>query len=680
METNSKLVKRNGFIRQNKLKKSSLVSTAPATSCGSNDFAEAVVRTARDPLLVLDANLRVEIVNDAFYTTFKVRRDESIGRSLFDLDHHHWDIPKLRELLEDILPRHSFFNDFEVTHDFEHIGRRTMLLNARTLKDAVGRPERVLLGIQDITESLHFQGETKRSELRYRRLFETSSDGILLIDPATRQIIDANTAICRLLGDTAPAIIGKQLPQIGILRNERALKNFFDELETSSFSQRDCLNIDTFRGEERQVECISSLYHEGAHSVIQCNIRDITSRLRIREELKNKDDLLEQSELYYRTLFNSIDEGFCIIEVIPAENGKPQDYRFIECNNSFEKQAGFAPCGRRMREIEPSHEEHWFETYGRVASTGRSVRFVYQAVALKRWFDVFAFPAGPSESRKVAILFRDITSSMDEKASFQQSHLDLQDHAINLEKAVAKRTADLTAAYQQLEDFVYSVSHDLRAPLRSMAGFSTLLLEEAKASLTEEAQGFAARIRASAGFMDALLRDLIAFGGITGKSIRLESVNLENIIRLAVTSLQDQIDQKRAQIEIIDLGHNVLADEPTLGLVLTNLLENALKFVPQGIQPNIKIRAEDIGQSVQVWIEDNGIGIAPEYHEQIFRMFTRLNGDSYQGTGIGLAIVKKGIERMSGHSGVLSSLGQGSRFWLELSKPLPSPRSLLTFP
>src|SRR5215212_4905694 len=133
----------------------------PESADDEHSFAEAVVRTARDPLLILNSRLEVEIANEAFYSTFKVNRRESIGRSVFDLDHHHWNIPRLRELLQDILPRHSFFNDFEVTHDFEHIGRRTMLLNARTLKDPSGAAGRILLGIQDVTELLHFQAQMR---------------------------------------------------------------------------------------------------------------------------------------------------------------------------------------------------------------------------------------------------------------------------------------------------------------------------------------------------------------------------------------------------------------------------------------------------------------------------------------------------------------------------------------
>ncbi|HKQ74714.1 MAG TPA: chemotaxis protein CheB [Blastocatellia bacterium] len=139
----------------------------------ARDYAEAIVRTTRDPLLILNADLRVHTANEAYYYTFKVSPAESEGRLIYDLSNGQWNIPRLRELLEDILPRNSFFNDFEVTHDFETIGRRTMLLNARKLSDASGQPARILLGIQDITELKRAQEALRESAERFRFMAES---------------------------------------------------------------------------------------------------------------------------------------------------------------------------------------------------------------------------------------------------------------------------------------------------------------------------------------------------------------------------------------------------------------------------------------------------------------------------------------------------------------------------
>src|SRR6185295_16842580 len=138
-----------------------------------------------------------------------------------------------------------------------------------------------------------------------------------------------------------------------------------------------------------------------------------------------------------------------------------------------------------------------------------------------RWFDVFSFPADSGEERQVAILFRNITEHMQAQLALQKNHLKLVDRASELELAVASRTVEVTAAYQQLEDFVYSIAHNLRAPLRAMEGYSTALVEEAKSDLSEICQNFALRIGVSARFMDALLLDLIAFSGISQQAVDL---------------------------------------------------------------------------------------------------------------------------------------------------------------
>ncbi|MEX2119868.1 MAG: chemotaxis protein CheB [Pirellulales bacterium] len=244
----------------------------------ARDFAEAIIRTTRDPFLILDAELRVESANEAFYTTFKVSPAESVGRTIFKLDHGRWNIPKLRELLQDILPRHSFFNNFEVTNNFENIGHRTMLLNARTLKETSRQPARILLGIQDVSELLHFQAEMRRSELRYRRLFEAAKDGVLIIDPDTRRILDANPFVTELLGYPLEALRGKELFEIGLLKDEEASRAAFRELHDKGFIRYESLPLETKSGQRREVEFVSNLYQEGVGKVVQCNIRDVTER------------------------------------------------------------------------------------------------------------------------------------------------------------------------------------------------------------------------------------------------------------------------------------------------------------------------------------------------------------------------------------------------------------------
>ena len=274
---------------------------------------------------------------------------------------------------------------------------------------------------------------------------------------------------------------------------------------------------------------------------------------------------------------------------------------------------------------------------------------------------------------------RDITERKQTEEALRTAQAQLEEHARQLETRVAERTSDLQAINQQLEAFVYSIAHDLRAPLRSMQGFSELLLESAKAVLNEEGRDLARRISTSAQFMDALLQDLLAFSRVAQQSIELTPVRLETVVRSVIARLQKELGEKTAQVEMAEPLSAVYAHEPTLGQVLYNLISNGLKFVAPGVTPRVRIRVEDRpsqgpasaganGKFVRVWVEDNGIGIAPEHHQQIFRLFTRLQGNAYGGTGVGLAIVQKGVERMGGAVGVESSTGQGRRFWFDLRK------------
>jgi PAS domain S-box-containing protein len=238
----------------------------------------------------------------------------------------------------------------------------------------------------------------------------------------------------------------------------------------------------------------------------------------------------------------------------------------------------------------------------------------------------------------------------------------------DLENRVAERTAELVETNGQLEAFVYSIAHDLRAPLRSMQAFSSLLLDDYASRLDATAQHYARRILRGAESMDTLLLDLLAYGRVARSQIELAAANVKAAWNAATLQNDHIIREKNARIEAHSPLPPVCAHEATLVQVLANLLGNALKFVRPGVTPHITLRAEPRHDFVRLWVEDNGIGIPPEYHERIFRVFERLNGKEYTGTGIGLSIVRKGVERMGGRVGVESTPGQGSRFWVELLK------------
>lgn len=238
-----------------------------------------------------------------------------------------------------------------------------------------------------------------------------------------------------------------------------------------------------------------------------------------------------------------------------------------------------------------------------------------------------------------------------------------------LDLRVRERTAQLLETSEQMEAFCYSISHDLRAPLRTIRGFSQALVEDYAEVLDDNGKDYLHRVMAGAEKMDTLIHDLLEYSRLGRSTLTFESVSLEASIDRILQQFADDIVMKQATVAIERPIPQVHGHGPTIDQMLTNLVSNALKFVPAGVAPRIRIWAAEQGDSVRLSVEDNGIGIAPENQHKIFGVFERLHGvDIYPGTGIGLAIVAKGVARMGGRTGVESALGQGSRFWIELPR------------
>jgi PAS domain S-box-containing protein len=170
----------------------------------------------REPLIVVDQDLRVVTVSRSFYEFFQVKPEETVGQLIYDLGNRQWDIPKLRELLETILPEQTSFDNYEVEHDFATIGRRTMLLNARQIEQDGAKKRIILLAIEDITERKQLEDLLGESEFRYRRIFETANDGIVLLEKKEGHIVHANPAAEKMLGYSEEEYVGKKLHDIGV--------------------------------------------------------------------------------------------------------------------------------------------------------------------------------------------------------------------------------------------------------------------------------------------------------------------------------------------------------------------------------------------------------------------------------------------------------------------------------
>jgi signal transduction histidine kinase len=235
-----------------------------------------------------------------------------------------------------------------------------------------------------------------------------------------------------------------------------------------------------------------------------------------------------------------------------------------------------------------------------------------------------------------------------------------------LEQTVAARTASLREAVEQMEEFSYSVSHDLRAPLRAMRAYAGVLLEDYGNRLDDTGRTYLEKIQRASDRMDRLTQDVLSYSRVARTHVQPEAIVLESLIE-DVVHQYSHLQPPAAEIELARPLLKVLGHETSLGQCVSNLLNNAVKFVSPGVKPRVRIRTEKKGRSVIVWFEDNGIGIKPEFQSRIFQMFERVHPEAnYEGTGIGLTIVRKAVEKMGGKVGVESDGRNGSRFWLEL--------------
>jgi len=404
------------------------------------------------------------------------------------------------------------------------------MINVRT---GIGAPAEVVLAPAGRIES---QAALRTSEIRYRRLFEAARDGILILDPKTRKIVDANPFITELLGYRHEELLGKELWEIGLLRDEEASREAFRELRENHYIRYEDLPLQTKSGQRREVEFVSNLYEEDAQDVIQCNIRDITERKRAEDELRHAKDLL-------------------------------------------------------------THQ------------------------------------------------------------------------AAELERVVVERTATLQETVGELQAFSYSVSHDMRAPLRAMQSFAQILVDEYGSKLDEQGASYLHQIMRSAVRLDHLIQDVLNYTRILHSPLPMESVDLERLVRDIIETYPNGQPIK-PQIQIKGKLPKVMGNEALLTQCVSNLLSNGARFVSPGTTPHLEISAEVMEESmIRLWFKDNGIGIAPENHERIFRLFERIHpATDYEGTGIGLTIVRKAIERMGAQVGFDSEVGKGSRFWIQLKK------------
>jgi PAS domain S-box-containing protein len=623
----------------------------------TRDYAEAVIE-AVPPLLVLDEKLRVQTANESFCKHFEISSRQTLNRRVYELGNGQWDIPELRTLLEEVLPRKSRFEDFELTHEFESIGRRTLLLSGRQVE----HHQRIVLFIEDITERRESQAAMRASEIRYRRLFEAAQDGILILDPSTRKITDANPFMSELLGYAHKELLGKELWEIGLLKDEKASRTAFRELQKKHFIRYENLPLQNKAGQRHEVEFVSNLYEEDGRKVIQCNIRDITER-------KRAEASLRESEERFHAIFTQATAGIAQTD----SNG-----RFTLVNKCYCDITGREAkelLGIKMQDI--THPDDLAANTALLKALKEKGRaFVIEKRFLRPdgeivWVrnSVSCVNHPPGNEQYFLAVTQDITERRRVEQALLTANNEICRHAVELERVVAERTVELRETIGELEGFSYSVSHDMRAPLRAMQSFAQFLVDEYGGKLDEQGVNYLRQIMRSAVRLDRLIQDVLSYTRILHAKLPMESVDLDRLVRDIVETFPNGQPIK-PEITIKDTLPKVMGNEALLAQCVSNLLSNGAKFVSPGTTPHLEVSAEAIDEaSVRVRFRDNGIGIAPENHDRIFRLFERIHpATEYEGTGIGLTIVRKASERMSAQVGFESELGKGSNFWIQLKK------------
>jgi PAS domain S-box-containing protein len=611
----------------------------------AREYAESIVNTVREPLMVLDADLKVVSANRTFYQTFKTKPEETEGQLIYDIGNQQWNIPKLRELLEEILPKNASFDNFEVNHDFPHLGKRTMLLNARRIPQPPARPRIILLAIEDITERKQVEA-LRASEVRYRLLFESAKDGIMILDSETGIIVDTNPFLAEMLGYSKEQLLGKTIWEIGMTKDIASNKDKFMELQKQECIRYEDLPLKTAGGQRIDVEFVSNVFVVDHQKVVRCHIRDITARKILEAKLRavshytrslietSLDSLVTISPNGIITDLNAATEQVTGVSREKLIGNDFSDY-FTEPDKAREgyKQV-FSKGAVRDYPLTIRH------------SSGRVTDVLYNAALYKN-------EAG--EIQGVFAAARDVTERKQAEHKLNEAYQKIKTH-----------TQELEMINENLDSFAYSVSHDLRAPLRAISGFSQVLIDTQGDKVNEEMRHYLYRINEGAQKMGQLIDDLLSFSRATRSEIKYEKINVQNIVNDLVKAYRDVEPDRDIEFIVNPLGE-VKADKEMLKIVFSNLLQNAIKFTIDRETARIEIGSEQKEDFIQFYVKDNGIGFDMKYKDKLFKTFQRLQTDErFKGTGIGLTTVKRIVTKHGGNIWAKGEVDKGAEFFFTL--------------
>lgn len=523
------------------------------------------------------------------------------------------------------------------------------------LSNDQGEVEAALVVSYDISDRKLIEADLRASEEKIRNILESIHDGFFALDTQW-QFTYVNQAAVQILHQTPAALLGQNLwvQYPGLIGSE------FETIYRAAMSDRVAGSCTAFYPDH---DCWYDVRTYPAAAGITVYFRDVSQQLQTAAAL-------HRSEERYRTLFASIDEGFCIIEVLFDPDHQPVDYRFLETNPIFEHQTGLHhPIGQLARQLVPDLEDFWIETYGRVAQTGEAIRFERGSAAMNRWFDVYACRLGQPTEHKVAIVFKDISDR--KRIEREREQLLQREQAAREAAETANRIKD---------EFLAVLSHELRSPLNPILGWAKLL-QGGKLSPARQVEAINT-IERNAKLQAQLIEDLLDISRILQGKLAFTTapVHLVTVVTAAVETVRLAAEAKHIDliVEVPTAIAPVFGDAARLQQVVWNLLSNAVKFTPGGGRVTVRLEAKggesgEVGrerQFAEITVIDTGKGINPDFLPYVFEYFRQEDGSTtrkFGGLGLGLAIVRQIVELHGGTVAVTSAgAGQGATFTVQL--------------
>lgn len=618
------------------------------------ELTRTITNNSTQAIFMMDTSGYTTFINPAAEKMFGFTFDEIRARPLHEMIHHHhpegWPHPIGGRTIG-----HGPGEDFQV-REYEDIFVRKngeffpVLVNASPIFDEQHHTVSTVIEVRDITKRSEAEEELRQSEARKEAILNSALDAIITIDHKGN-FMEFNRAAEKIFGYSRAKVIGK--PMVEFIIPERLRKKHLQGLAHY---------LSTGEGPvlSRQIE-LPALRADGTEFPAELAIVPIPGRqppmftgfLRDITERKRSEKVAREAAERFRFMAESMPQ-----KIFTARPNGDVDYVNPQWVEFFGMPFEQIRDWRWVSLVHPDDVEETVRRWKHAIETGEYIQLEHRfrhKDGIYRWHLTRARAMRDAEG-KITMWIGSNTDIDDQKRAEEK-----------LEKAVAERTGKLKESVKSLESLSYTMAHDLRSPIRAMNTISTALMEDVP--LDEKGRNYAERIHRAAERMDQLVNDLLEYSQLAHHEFPIHVVDLKARIEKVLAQLAKDIEAKNAKIQIAVPLPAVQANETLLEQILTNLLLNALKFVAPGVIPKVLLRAEILDSMVRLWVEDNGIGIAPQYQEKIFGVFQRLHTtEEFPGTGVGLAITKRAVERIGGSVGVESEVGKGSKFWIELSK------------